>query len=355
MEHTFKALKLQPHEFIWLEEVHKYGVLDVKSTKVKLLDKLPTDFDHKSISLSLYRRNHLTLLGMWHIDKDNQYFDLVDKTIRLIQSLIKQNPKIETVYAADVAERLQISEETAQTSLYLMSELGHFYSSACGFPDRPGHSQISFSKDSDSAFDEYLYYTCLDDQIEKFYLNFIQSSKHRAPFQPLPIPALSFSDRQQSDVTPDFDALKLPGKFSDHLAYRWNEARKCYEANAWLASTILYGSILETILIAALSQDEETALSSPKAPKRSGSACEIRDWKLEAMLNVAADIQMIGDNLAKHGHALRDSRNLIHPLKQVEERTEADKELADIARLVTLKVMKSLCLRSRSQAQDDAN
>lgn len=349
MEHTFKNLKLQPHELIWLEEVHKHGVLDVKSTKVKLWDKLPANFNHKSISLSLYRENHLTLLGMWHIDKDNQYFQIVDKTIRLIQALIKENPKIETIYAAEIAQRLHISEETAQTSLYLMSELGHFYSSASGFPERPEYSKISFSKESHSSFDEYLSYTCLDDLLEKFHLNFMASSKHRAnpplPTTPLPFP----KNKEPLDSHPDFDTLNLQGKFSNHLAYRWREAKKCYEANAWLASTILYGSILETILIASLTKEKSIAMASTKAPKRGNMVYEIRDWKLEPMLNVAADIGMIGENLAKHGHALRDSRNLIHPLKQVEEKTEADQELADIARLVTLKVLKSLSQRAQSQ------
>lgn len=352
MEHTFKNMKLQPHELIWLEEVHKHGVLDVRSTKVKLWDKLPPNFDYKTISLSLYRENHLTLLGMWHIDRDNQYFEIVDKTIRLIQGLIKENSKIESIHATVVAQQLHISEDAAQTSLFLMSELGHFYSSACGPSEKPGYSQISFSKNSDSAFDEYLSYTSLDDLIEKFHINFIASSKHRAspplPTTPLPFPA----NKEPSDSLPDFDTLNLQGKFSNHLAYRWREAKKCYEANAWLASTILYGSILETILIASLTKEESVAMASTKAPKRGNTVYAIRDWRLEPMLNVAADIGMIGENLAKHGQALRDSRNLIHPLKQVEERTEADQELADIARLVTLKVLKSLSQRAQGQCSN---
>lgn len=352
MEHTFKNIKLQPQELIWLGEVHKHGVLDVKSTKVKLWGKLPENFDHKSISLSLYRGNHLTLLGMWHIDRENQYFGVVDKTIRTIRDLIKENPKVETIHATDVAQRLNISEETAQTSLYLMSELGHFYSSACGYPERPVYSQISFSKDSDSAFDEYLSYTSLDDLIEKFYVNFIKSSKHRASPPPTTAFSLSSLERASSDVVPDFQPLRFRESFSSHLIYRWDEARRCYEANAWLASTILYGSILETVLIASLTNEKPAAMASARAPKRGGVAQDIREWRLEAMLNVAADLGMIGENLSKHAHALRDSRNLIHPLKQVEEKAEADQELADIARLVTLKVIKSLSQRAQNLHND---
>lgn len=350
MVHTFKDIKLNPDEVLWLKEINNHGVLDVKSTKVQLWGKLSSNFDHRKISRSLYRENHLTLLGMWHLDKNNMMFHIVDQTIRLIQSLIKENPKTKIIYASEVASKLSINEEIAQKSLYLMSELGHFYSGASGLTGKIGYSQISFSENSENAFDEYLSYTSLDDQIEKFHLNHIQASTHGAA-APLPTQnSHPFTPSQPHQESPAFEQLNLQRRFSDHLNYRWLEAKKCYETNAWLAATILYGSILETIFIAALIREETSATASSKAPKRGGNVLDIREWKLESMLNVATSIGMIDSNLAKYAHALRDSRNLIHPIKQVEENSEPDKEIADIARLVTMKVIKALSQRPQTHS-----
>ena len=118
---------------------------------------------------------------------------------------------------------------------------------------------------------------------------------------------------------PAFMGIGFQPLFADNLAYRWEEAERCEEARAWLAATILYGSILESILLAVLTNEKEAAFTSPKAPKdRNGKAfADIEQWKLESMLNVAADLGFFDPALLKHGHALRDSRNLVHPMKQM--------------------------------------
>lgn len=130
---------------------------------------------------------------------------------------------------------------------------------------------------------------------------------------------------------PAFSAIGLLSPHADNLAYRWEEAERCVTACAWLAATILYGSILESILLATLMNHKESAFRSSKAPKNQR---EIEQWPLETMLNVAGDLELVEPALLKHGHALRDSRNLIHPGKQVRERSSPDEHLVQISRLV---------------------
>ncbi len=130
---------------------------------------------------------------------------------------------------------------------------------------------------------------------------------------------------------PAFSAIGLPLPHADNLAYRWEEAERCVEARAWLAATILYGSILESILLAILMNNKESAFLSGKAPKDQRA---IEQWKLETMLNVAGDLDLIDPALLKHGHALRDSRNLVHPGKQIQDRSSPNEHLVHISRLV---------------------
>jgi len=77
--------------------------------------------------------------------------------------------------------------------------------------------------------------------------------------------------------------------------------------------------------------NKESAFLSGKAPKDQRA---IEQWKLETMLNVAGDLDLIDPALLKHGHALRDSRNLVHPGKQIQDRSSPNEHLVHISRLV---------------------
>lgn len=147
---------------------------------------------------------------------------------------------------------------------------------------------------------------------------------------------------------PIFLELELPPSFADNLTYRWEEARRCQEARAWLAATILYGSILESILHAALEHDSTLAMQSALAPKKEGRVIPIDRWSLQKMLEIAADLEWINPTLQSHGHILRNSRNLVHPAKQIRERLIPTEETVSISRVVVKAVTNSFVARMRS-------
>jgi hypothetical protein len=118
------------------------------------------------------------------------------------------------------------------------------------------------------------------------------------------------------------------GDYAENLVYRWNEAEKCRDAEAWLSATTMYGSILETVLISVLQEREHDAYASSQSPKRRSP---IDRWRLDDMLKVANSIGIIDNTLAGYGNVLRDARNLIHPSKQIKEASYPDKESAKIA------------------------
>ena len=101
MDYTFKKIKLSKAEKLWLSEIMKanFSPVNVKSMKIRLWDKLPKDFDPKKIDWKLISDNHLTLIGLWHVNPKSPFFFHVSKTIEVTKDLIKKNPEIQGVTA----------------------------------------------------------------------------------------------------------------------------------------------------------------------------------------------------------------------------------------------------------------
>ena len=122
-------------------------------------------------------------------------------------------------------------------------------------------------------------------------------------------------------VTLPFDELGLPGALADNLRFRWEEAERCTEARAWLAANILFGSIIEVVLPDWLARVSPKATAAKAAPrdKSKTKVLPISDWKLSDCIKVAAELHLIDSTLTRHADALRHTRNLIHPSRQMNE------------------------------------
>jgi hypothetical protein len=154
----------------------------------------------------------------------------------------------------------------------------------------------------------------------------------------------------QEGETPPFNGAISSPELVDNLRYRWEEAERCRESRAWLGATIIYGSILEAILIDLLASDMGASMRSSFAPKdKQGGAIKIGQWKLEAMLDVAVDLGWIEPGIAQHGHTLRDTRNLVHPAKQIRERSTPNEGLVTISRTVIEEVMKAIAAKKAAK------
>ena len=101
-------------------------------------------------------------------------------------------------------------------------------------------------------------------------------------------------------------------------------AVKLFPSGAWKSSVVMAGSILEAILYDLLTSTEDIrirAISSSKAPRnKSGNVLDLEkdDWKLQSLIDVAADIGAIPrERSATFDQVLRDYRNFIHPRKEL--------------------------------------
>jgi hypothetical protein len=97
---------------------------------------------------------------------------------------------------------------------------------------------------------------------------------------------------------------------------------QAYPAHAKKSTVILAGSILEAILFDRLILDpamKTRAVASSGAPKdRLGNVLNTKDWTLQHLIQVAADLGVLPAAKEKLiDQSLRDYRNFVHPRKEV--------------------------------------
>ncbi len=126
---------------------------------------------------------------------------------------------------------------------------------------------------------------------------------------------------------PDFSKLTstVPG-LNEELSGRWREAQKCIHVDAFTSAIIMMGSILEGLIIARIQLSISLAYQSPRCPKdrHTGKPISVHDWTLSTLIDVATDLGWLKPDRAKFGHALRDSRNVVHPWQAVITKTSFD-------------------------------
>jgi hypothetical protein len=127
------------------------------------------------------------------------------------------------------------------------------------------------------------------------------------------------------------DKLGLDALIGSVLKQRLHEIRKCLKAGAPLAVIFLCGSTLEGILLGiatARSMDFNRSSISPK--DKAGKVKQFQEWTLNDFINVARDLGLVGEDVKKFSHSLREFRNYIHPYQQMSARFDPDEHTAKI-------------------------
>ncbi|MDE2421215.1 MAG: hypothetical protein KGO49_08580 [Gammaproteobacteria bacterium] len=135
---------------------------------------------------------------------------------------------------------------------------------------------------------------------------------------------------------PDFMNLGLEAGIGEILQSRWIETQKCVDAEAFLASIIMMGSLLEGILLGICQKkpaEVNTCTSAPKDSK-TGKVKKFHEWSLAEMIDVAHQIGWLGLDVKKFSHVLRGFRNLVHPYEHMVSGANPDKDTCGISWLV---------------------
>lgn len=124
---------------------------------------------------------------------------------------------------------------------------------------------------------------------------------------------------------PDFLRLVQDSSLAEILNLRWTEAQRCVTANANLAAVVMMGSILEGVLLFKAEHHMKTAKSARAAPKdKTGKPKPIHDWSLSSLIDVAHEVGWLQGDVKRFSHALRESRNIVHPYAQRLNRDRPD-------------------------------
>lgn len=129
----------------------------------------------------------------------------------------------------------------------------------------------------------------------------------------------------------EIDCSKLPIEicFQAVLKERVREAEVCLKHNAPLSAIFMAGSILEGVLLGVAQKYPKKFNSSPACPKDAKrKPKKIVDWKLSELIDVGREINLLGEDVKKFSHVLRDFRNYIHPHQQATTKFMPDNDTA---------------------------
>jgi hypothetical protein len=119
------------------------------------------------------------------------------------------------------------------------------------------------------------------------------------------------------DAPPDFVRLVSESSLAGILTFRWAEAQRCFKAEAYLSSIIMMGSILEGVLPYKVEQNHGLAKQAKAAPRdKTGATKPIQEWSLSALIDAAHELGWLQGDVKRFSHALRESRNYVHPYAQ---------------------------------------
>jgi hypothetical protein len=105
---------------------------------------------------------------------------------------------------------------------------------------------------------------------------------------------------------------------------RWKEAQKCQYTQCYTSSIVMMGSILEALILSRALLSPETTYRASKAPKKNGKSPAIQDWNLNQLVDVAVEVGWLKTDRGKFSHALRESRNVVHPWVEVSTKANFD-------------------------------
>jgi hypothetical protein len=136
----------------------------------------------------------------------------------------------------------------------------------------------------------------------------------------------AISDKKQIFRAPDLSKLTsiLPD-LQPVIHDRWLEAQKCQHTKCYLSAVILMGSILEALLLARVSMSPKDSYRATSAPRdKEGKNKPFHDWTLNALIDVSVEVGWLKNDRGKFSHALRESRNVVHPWTHVSLKTNFD-------------------------------
>jgi hypothetical protein len=136
------------------------------------------------------------------------------------------------------------------------------------------------------------------------------------------------------DVEFDLGQVVVEVDFKTVVADRLDEVEVCYDNGAYLAVVVLCGSTLEGLLFEIAKNHPADYNQAQAAPRYADKVRPFSEWTLNDLLNVSRELGLLGEDVVKFGHAVREFRNYIHPQQQIREGFRPRRVTAQMARQV---------------------
>ncbi len=143
---------------------------------------------------------------------------------------------------------------------------------------------------------------------------------------------LAFLEKDFGEL--DLSQVNISLSLRDIIEQRLEEIERCMKAEAPLAVVFLCGSTLEGLLTELALKNLEAYNLCKAAPKSGGTARHLSEWTLENLIVTSRELNLIGEDVVKHAHAVKDFRNYIHPRQQLKENFKPRMFTAEMARHV---------------------
>lgn len=120
----------------------------------------------------------------------------------------------------------------------------------------------------------------------------------------------------------------------------YQEVQRAFVSRCWKATIILSGSLIEALLLFAVTRDRNAALTASAAPPK----ISIDRWSLSSLIDVSVELGLVGSGVQKLSHSVREYRNLVHPGNALRTTLTSGAEEARIALEVLHLVDRDLAL-----------
>ncbi|MCV7377652.1 hypothetical protein BST11_03250 [Mycobacterium alsense] len=157
---------------------------------------------------------------------------------------------------------------------------------------------------------------------------------------------IAFLDKDLGNI--DLSAVPVPLTFQEVIEQRRQEIELCLRARAPLAVIFLCGSTLEGLLFAVAESHPKEFNQATAAPIKEGSVKPFGEWTLQNLIDVSRELGLVGEDVLKHAHAVRDFRNYIHPRQQIRENFTPRMFTAEMADKVLQAAIADLASRDSS-------
>ena len=139
-----------------------------------------------------------------------------------------------------------------------------------------------------------------------------------------------FLKKEFDDIS--LDRIGIDSSIIAVLDSRIKEIGKCIDSKASLSTVIMCGSVLEGILLGVATSKIQLFNQSKAAPRdQFGKPKKIQNWTLNNLIDVAHDVGILGLDVKKYSHSMRDFRNYIHPYQQLASGFSPDNDTAKIS------------------------